>query len=315
MADIKNIPLGEKLIVSNPKINQNFQNLNKEAVENASNLEAHKNSTTAHAAQNITYSGKAVGNNVKDAIDNTSDRISEIVAQSGDDNTEIVDARGGYQVLGDRLNSSDVQLAEKANQSTVDAISNSGFIGLFKVIPEFMDFNELTSHGVYSGIISGAKTNEPVAATTARLIILRVERQNLFIKQTLYYEAGAVRTEYSRIYDSGWSRWSQVYNTENCPVELAESGYQILTSGLIIQWGDANLTMNSSGVYDTGAWTFPHAHTTSNIVMAMSSQTAVDANLSAGSGSIFALNSTQFRIYARGTANIQYKYKWMSIGY
>lgn len=104
MANIQNIPIDEKLRVSNPKINQNFQNLNNEITTNANNLEAHKTSKTAHAAQNITYSGKAVGNNVKDAIDNTNDRISEIVAQAGGDNTEIVDARGGYPVLGDRLN-------------------------------------------------------------------------------------------------------------------------------------------------------------------------------------------------------------------
>jgi|GEM_PF-5889825 len=315
MADIQNIPLNEKLRVSNPKINQNFQNLNTE-------LTGHIGSKTAHKAEDIMYTGQVPGDDVKEAIDNVNGRISEIVAQSGNDNTEIVDARGGYPVLGARLDSSDEHLADvtnalsgKANQSAVDTINNSGFIGLFKAIPDFSDFNELTAQGVYSGIITGAKGNEPVTSSTARLIILRVERQNLFIKQTIYYEAGYTRTEYSRIYDSGWSRWSQTFNTENNQVELAESGYQTLASGLIIQWGTADLTMNSSGVYDTGAWTFPHAHTTSNIVMSMSSQTASDANLSAGSGSVFALNSTQFRIYARGTANVKYKYKWMSIGY
>ncbi|GIO83463.1 hypothetical protein J25TS5_03950 [Paenibacillus faecis] len=114
MADIKNIPINEHLRVSNPKINQNFQNLNTETVANANNLENHKNSTAAHAAQNITYFGKAVGDNVKSAIDYTNDRISEIVAQAGNDNTEIVDARGAYAVLGDRLNASDKRLVEIA---------------------------------------------------------------------------------------------------------------------------------------------------------------------------------------------------------
>lgn len=105
MANIQNIPLDEKLRYSNPKINQNFSNLNTDITE-------HKNSTTAHKAENITYTGQVTGGNVKDAIDNVNGRISEIVANAGDDNTEIVDARGGYPVLGDRLNAFNAQLSD-----------------------------------------------------------------------------------------------------------------------------------------------------------------------------------------------------------
>ena len=119
MAEIKTIPIGEKLRISNPKINQNFQNLNNEIAANKTDadnkLEAHKNSTTAHPAQSITYQGVvATANDAKDAIDKTYTRISEIVAQSGDSNTEIVDSRGEYPVLGDRLNASDARLADIA---------------------------------------------------------------------------------------------------------------------------------------------------------------------------------------------------------
>jgi hypothetical protein len=54
----------------------------------------HKNSTTAHAAENITYTGKVTGaTNAKQAIEKTDDRISNIVGQTGSSNTEIVDAR------------------------------------------------------------------------------------------------------------------------------------------------------------------------------------------------------------------------------
>lgn len=112
MAEIQNIPLNEKLRDSNPKINQNFQNLNKDAIANANNLEAHKASKTAHAAQNVTYQGTVPGVNVKEAIENVDDRISEIVAQSGNDNTEVVDARGGYTVLSARLNEFDRRLSD-----------------------------------------------------------------------------------------------------------------------------------------------------------------------------------------------------------
>lgn len=90
------------------------------AAQAQADIDQHEASTTAHPAQHITYSGAAPGNNVKQGLDNTYTRISEIVAQSGDDNTEIVDARGGYPVLGDRLNASDAQLAEKANQTALD---------------------------------------------------------------------------------------------------------------------------------------------------------------------------------------------------
>jgi hypothetical protein len=54
----------------------------------------HKNSTTAHAAENITYTGKITGaTNAKQAIEKTDDRITNIVGQTGSSNTEIVDAR------------------------------------------------------------------------------------------------------------------------------------------------------------------------------------------------------------------------------
>lgn len=113
----------EKLRDSNPKINQNFQNLNADTIANANNLETHKTSTTAHASENITYSGKVPGSNVRDAIDNVNGRISEIVAQAGDDNTEIVDARGGYTTLGDRLNNTDEKLADNATNLYQRAIN------------------------------------------------------------------------------------------------------------------------------------------------------------------------------------------------
>ncbi|MED2978188.1 hypothetical protein P4284_15990 [Bacillus swezeyi] len=48
--------------------------------------------------------------NIETDIKEANDRISEIVAQAGSDNTEIVDARGGFPVLSDRLNDTDTRL-------------------------------------------------------------------------------------------------------------------------------------------------------------------------------------------------------------
>lgn len=95
-----------------PKVNRNFQRINSE-------LTGHIGSTTAHKAEDITYTGLVPGNDVKVAIDNVNTRISEIVAQSGDDITEVVDARGGYDVLGDRLNAMDAEIQEIAKDSVI----------------------------------------------------------------------------------------------------------------------------------------------------------------------------------------------------
>ncbi|MGG3307314.1 glycosyl hydrolase family 28-related protein [Paenibacillus lautus] len=113
-------------ITGSKRISEDFQNINL-AFENVqvdmdarknetgsvkSDLSEHKISTTAHKAENITYMGQVPGNDVKAAIDNVNGRISEIVAQSGDDITEIVDARGGFPVLGDRLNAFEESLGD-----------------------------------------------------------------------------------------------------------------------------------------------------------------------------------------------------------
>lgn len=112
-------------ITGSKRISEDFQNINT-AFENVeadvdarknetdkvkADLEAHKNSISAHAAQNITYTGKAVGNNTKDAIDYTNDRIDNLIITGGDSSPEVADARGGYPVLSARLNASDAQLA------------------------------------------------------------------------------------------------------------------------------------------------------------------------------------------------------------
>lgn len=131
MADIKNIPLNEKLIVSNPKINQNFQNLNTELTD-------HINSASAHPAQNIPYSGAIIGvENTKQALDKLKQEINDLIL-GGDDtdpNTkaEVEVARGGHDTLGDRLDASDEHLAEIAeelgtHESTIATTATLGHV-------------------------------------------------------------------------------------------------------------------------------------------------------------------------------------------
>jgi len=78
----------------------------------------HLSSNTAHDAQDITYSGEvATANNVKRAIDFLDSRVDNIASQSGDDITEIRDARGIYPVLSARLDASDADLNDRANKT------------------------------------------------------------------------------------------------------------------------------------------------------------------------------------------------------
>jgi hypothetical protein len=74
-------------------------------------IENHIASTSAHVAENISFNGEVPGNNVDEAKENVNTRISDIVAQAGNDNTEIVDARGGFSVLSARLDNDESQFA------------------------------------------------------------------------------------------------------------------------------------------------------------------------------------------------------------
>lgn len=112
-----------------PKVNRNFQRLNSEVGANKTDadnkLEAHKNSTSAHAAQNITYSGDIIGaSNVKQALDNTKQTIDDLILGSGDSGPEVAAARGGYPTLGDRLDGIDNTLNTKATSRWLDALEN-----------------------------------------------------------------------------------------------------------------------------------------------------------------------------------------------
>lgn len=61
-----------------------------------------------HIHHNVTESNAGfMTPDQKKTLDGLNDRVDRIVSQSGNDNTEIVDARNGYTTLGDRLNVND----------------------------------------------------------------------------------------------------------------------------------------------------------------------------------------------------------------
>jgi len=107
LANIQNIPPKEKLRDSNPKINQNFQNLNTE-------LTGHINSTAAHKAEDISYEGQMPVNDVKSAIDAVKTTLDQAII-SGDSGPEATAARYStpyditYATLKDRVDATDLR--------------------------------------------------------------------------------------------------------------------------------------------------------------------------------------------------------------
>ena len=53
------------------RVQTDMDTINTNVNKAQSDIDTHKTSSSAHGAQNITYSGKAVGNNTKEAIDYT----------------------------------------------------------------------------------------------------------------------------------------------------------------------------------------------------------------------------------------------------
>jgi hypothetical protein len=98
----------------------NTVDANKTDIE--SKLNAHKASTTDHPAQNITYSGSVTGQTtVKGAIDQLKSDVTNIVANSGSSNTEIVDARKGTDnVARATLGTYTREIEGKANTNATD---------------------------------------------------------------------------------------------------------------------------------------------------------------------------------------------------
>lgn len=119
------------------KISEDFQNITtgfdkvqqemdaKTATDNSlqQQITSHVQSTTAHPAQNISYSGSVSGqSNVKGALDNLQAQVNGIVATPNDGNAEITQARQGldgtaHPTLKSRLDKMEGRQIDAARQS------------------------------------------------------------------------------------------------------------------------------------------------------------------------------------------------------
>lgn len=305
-------------VTGTKNISEDFENINT-ALDNieadvdakAAIVNNHLASNAAHTSEQITHGPGSVKQALEDAasgIEDVNDRVDNLIITGGDSSPEVADARGGYPVLGARLDAEHTSVTAQLAD-----IANGGFVGNFQTLPTIIDFNNLTTPGVYHGVLFDACYNEPIFPSAgARRVTIRVESQNPFIRQTITYESGfQSHSEYTRVFDGSWSEWVGVYNNF---ASLLPNGYQKLPSGVIIQWGAIQITMGGT-VYDTGGLAFPLQYRTTNIVMSMNCSPNDSASWSAGQGNIYPMNESQFRILAFGDVGKTYYYRWMSVGF
>jgi hypothetical protein len=107
------------------KINSNNSRITQVEQDAINRHNSHVNSSTAHAAESITFSSTQVTgvSNVKSAIEKVDQRINNIVGQTGQSNTEIVDSRLGvdgtiHQTLKNRLDKMENEQVKSNQQST-----------------------------------------------------------------------------------------------------------------------------------------------------------------------------------------------------
>jgi hypothetical protein len=116
LAEIKKLVGSDTLREAYPKINETTDNLDERIIDHEASLKAHK-------AENIEYTGTIPETNVKAALDDVDSRVDNLTSQTGDSNTEIVDARYDsvrditYTVLKDRL-----------DQDSIDLIRSKSFV-------------------------------------------------------------------------------------------------------------------------------------------------------------------------------------------
>lgn len=108
----------QKISESYNNINVGFDQVENDIEENKTKIHNHINGVSdRHDAEVITYSGIVPGaTNVKQAIDNTRNRVEEIITTPSESVSaqEIIDARGGYISLGGRLDAFESQMADTA---------------------------------------------------------------------------------------------------------------------------------------------------------------------------------------------------------
>jgi|GEM_PF-4047267 len=123
-----------------------------------------------------------------------------------------------------------------------------------------------------------------------------------YLTQDAY--ASATTRKLSRYFINGtWTKWEEFYSSENNAASLAINGYQRLASGLIIQWGQANVVGGTPY-----ALTFPIAFPTACASIQITLNTSGDFICSAQ-----IVSKTAANLYQNGAGSKQVY--WLAVGY
>ncbi|WFB57468.1 SGNH/GDSL hydrolase family protein [Paenibacillus sp. BR1-192] len=246
-----------------PKINRNFQKVNTELI-------GHIGSTTAHKAEDIIYTGEATGNNVKQAVDGLDKRIDNLILESGNSDPEVADARGGYTVLGDRLNASDNRVADKASLSDLSAV-NSEITALKNnkldkdgtiIVPQISKNGGLIDQTYLTDeLLQQISGNAPIHAVPADNSI-NYDKTTFFKSETNIFDKskatpGIVNSsDGSIIPNSSWYASDYIavsvgstYKTTPCADYAYYNASKVFVSGVENPLGPATLTPPSNAVY------------------------------------------------------------------
>ena len=107
-------------------------------------------------------------------------------------------------------------LKDDLDTHKADNAAHNGFVGQYKGLPNFTDFNELTTPGVYHGVISEEKLNEAVIVTGLRRLALQVTvNTTANVYQELYYQDGVSSIRHRRFYRqrtnaTDWLPWFEI---------------------------------------------------------------------------------------------------------
>ncbi len=103
-------------------LSTNFQTIDTQIKNRDNDLQDHKNATAAHSSDHITHGDGTVQDTLFDLnknINDTTDRLELIIGDNGNSNAEIVDSRGGFKLLRDRLDNLDSFVKNKIFKKSV----------------------------------------------------------------------------------------------------------------------------------------------------------------------------------------------------
>ncbi|PKR86099.1 hypothetical protein [Heyndrickxia camelliae] len=138
-------------------LSANFETIDTEIKNRANEIEEHKNATAAHSSDHITHGDGTVQDTLFDLnkdISDTSERLELIIGDNGNSNAEIVDARGGFPLLRDRLTDSDGKIINLQNLTRFEALGLLSLIvkGSLYIKNDYNIFGYLSDGVTYSNL-------------------------------------------------------------------------------------------------------------------------------------------------------------------